>query len=314
MRALRIAFAGTPVAAVPALEALIASAHEVVTVITRPDAPSGRGRALRRSPVGAIADAEGIEVLTPVKTGDQSFLDQLAARDLDACAVVAYGNLLPQRTLDLPRLGWINLHFSLLPRWRGAAPVQHAIWAGDQRTGVSTFLLERGMDTGPTYSVEPTAIGSQETAGELLERLAISGARVLVRTFDDLAAGTAIATAQPLEGATLAPKLSTEAAQIDFTCPAEQIDRLVRSCTPAPGAWSTLQGIRVKLGPVHITDIPELEPGHVQVHKQRILVGTGTVAVQLGEVQPQGKKSMAAPDFARGVRLETGARFELVAP
>lgn len=302
---MRIAFAGTPAPAVPSLRALLDSPHEVVAVITRPDAPAGRGKTLRRSPIGQVADAAGIPVLQPAKAGEPEFLDRLRELHLDVCAVVAYGAILPQRTLDLPRLGWVNLHFSLLPRWRGAAPVQHAIRAGDQETGVTTFRLEAGMDTGPVFHSARTPIRPHDTSGTLLDRLAQTGAEVLRRTFADLADGSARPTPQTDDGMTLAPKVSVEDAHVDFRATTAEVDRLVRSCTPAPGAWTTLGGVRIKLGPVRAYD-DGAGVGRLTVTKRQVIVGTADGAVELGEVQPPGKRAMPAADFARGARLRDG--------
>src|SRR3954447_21379973 len=204
---MRLVFAGTPEVALPALDALAASRHELVAVVTRPDAPAGRGRGLSRSPVGEWADEHGVEVLTPARPRDPEFLDRLRALAPDCVPVVAYGALVPPAALEIPRHGWINLHFSLLPAWRGAAPVQHAVLHGDELTGASVFQLEEGLDTGPVYGTLTEPIGPRDTSGDLLERLAVSGADLLVRVLDAIAAGQASAVPQPHEGVTLAPKL-----------------------------------------------------------------------------------------------------------
>lgn len=310
---MRILFAGTPDVAIPSLDALAGSDHEVVAVLTRPDARSGRGRTTRRSELGAHADALGIPVLTPRGLRDDAVLDELRALDLDACAVVAYGGLIPPAALTIPRHGWINLHFSLLPRWRGAAPVQHAIAAGDPVTGVTTFLIEEGLDTGPTYQLLQSPLGAAETSGDVLARLAITGAPVLRATMDDIAAGQAIATPQPADGITKAPRIAVTDAQVEFAATAAEVDRLIRSVTPDPGAWCVLDGVRVKVGPVTVTaddqpapDEQPLAPGELRVTKREVYVGTADQPVRLDQLQPQGKKMMAAADYARGARLASG--------
>ncbi|MCF7549109.1 methionyl-tRNA formyltransferase [Pseudonocardia sp. WMMC193] len=303
---MRLLFAGTPDPAVPALQALLDSPrHEVVGVLTRPDAPAGRGRTLVRSPIGALADAAGIPVFTPAKPRDPEFLEQLRALAPDCVPVVAYGALVPRAALDVPRLGWVNLHFSLLPAWRGAAPVQAAIKHGDEVTGATTFLLEEGLDTGPTYGVVTEPIGPRDTTGDLLGRLARSGATLLAATMDGLEDGTLRAVPQPADGVTHAPKVLVADARVDFATPALAVDRLIRSVTPEPGAWCTFRETRLGLGPVVPvrTGEIELKPGELHVEKKRVLVGTTTVPVALGEVRPTGKRAMPAPDWARGVRI-----------
>ncbi|AIJ24225.1 methionyl-tRNA formyltransferase [Amycolatopsis methanolica] len=307
---MRLVFAGTPEPAVPSLRALLDSPrHEVVAVVTRPDAPAGRGRKLLRSPVGALADEHGIEVLTPPKAGDPDFLQRLTELAPDACPVVAYGALLPQRALDIPRHGWINLHFSLLPAWRGAAPVQAAIRAGDEITGASTFRIVKELDAGPVFGVVTEKIADDDTAGALLDRLSVSGARLLASTLDGIEDGEVQAVPQPADGVTYAPKVTVEDARVTFTDPAAAVDRHIRSVTPDPGAWTEFRGERFKLGPVTIVDEPPLAPGELRVERKRVLAGTATKPVRLGEVQAQGKKRMAATDWARGTRIEQGERL-----
>jgi methionyl-tRNA formyltransferase len=305
---MRLVFAGTPEVAVPALEALLASGrHQVVAVVTRPDAPAGRGRRLVASPVAEAAEKAGIEVLKPARPREPEFQDRLRAIAPDCCPVVAYGALLPPSALEIPRLGWVNLHFSLLPAWRGAAPVQHAVLAGDEITGATTFRIQKGLDDGPVYGTLTEAVGPRDTSGVLLERLAQSGAHLLAATMDGIEDGTLHAEPQPAEGITLAPKLTVPDALVDFTAPALRVDRQVRGCTPAPGAWTYFRGERLKLAPVEL--LPEQEggaPGFLTVRKNSVLVGTGSHAVRLGEVQPQGKKRMAAGDWARGARITDG--------
>jgi methionyl-tRNA formyltransferase len=309
---MRLLFAGTPETAVPALEALLGSRHEVAAVLTRPDAPTGRGRHVGPSPVRSTAAAAGIEVLTPPRPRDPGFLARLAELAPDACPVVAYGGLIPPTALAVPEHGWINLHFSLLPAWRGAAPVQHAILAGDEVTGACTFRLEQGLDTGPVFGTLTEEIGRTDTSGDLLARLAVDGARLLVATLDGIEQGRLTAVPQPAEGVSHAPKLTAEDARIDWKTPALRIDRQVRACTPAPGAWTTFSGERVKIFPVApIPGVVDIEPGAILADKRGLQVGTGSGhTVRLGEVQAQGKKRMTAADWARGVRLPDGARFE----
>ena len=312
---LRLVFAGTPEVAVPALEALHASDHEVVAVVTRPDARSGRGRALVQSPVRRWAQDRGIEVLTPRKPGEEDFLQRLRELEPDVCPVVAYGALIPRVALDVPRHGWVNLHFSLLPAWRGAAPVQHAVMAGDEVTGASTFLIEEGLDTGPVYGVMTERVRPTDTSGDLLARLAEGGAGLLVATMDGIADGSLQPVPQATEGVSLAPKIEVVDAQVRWDRPAIAVDRLVRACTPAPGAWTTFRGERLKLAPVSsATDgAPAgLAPGEVAAGKREVWVGTATAPVLLGQVRPHGKKDMAAPDWARGTRIARGECFTMV--
>jgi methionyl-tRNA formyltransferase len=306
---LRLLFAGTPQAAVPSLRALLGSRHEVVAVLTRPDAPAGRGRRVVRSPVGALADEAGIPVLTPRRLSEPGFLDTLRALAPDCAVIVAYGALVPRAALDVPRHGWVNLHFSLLPAWRGAAPVQAALRHGDEITGAATFRLEEGLDTGPVYGVVTEAVAATDTAGDLLGRLAESGAALLAATVDGIAEGTLVPRPQPAEGVSHAPKVTVDDARVDWAAPAAAVDRLVRSVTPEPGAWTTFRGERLGLGPVRpvdAADAPELKPGELHAEKRRVLAGTATGPVGLGEVRPVGRRPMPAADWARGVRITPG--------
>jgi methionyl-tRNA formyltransferase len=299
----RLVFAGTPAVAVPALDAIAASRHELAGVVTRPDARAGRGRQVAPSPVSAWAGERGIPVLTPQRPREPEFLDALRALAPDCVPVVAYGALVPPVALEIPRNGWINLHFSLLPAWRGAAPVQHAILHGDQLTGASVFLLEEGLDTGPVYGTLTEPILPVDTAGDLLGRLAEAGARLLVEVLDAIDAGIATAVPQPNEGISLAPKLTVEDAEVRWGDPAFAVDRRIRACTPAPGAWTTASGERIKLGPVSLVEGAEpIAPGVLTVERKRVLVGTATTPIALGTVQAAGKKPMPATDWARGVR------------
>ncbi|MFE6765930.1 methionyl-tRNA formyltransferase [Streptomyces sp. NPDC057689] len=305
---MKLVFAGTPEVAVPALDALIASGrHEVAAVVTRPDAPAGRGRRLVASPVAQRAEEAGIEVLKPARPRDEDFLARLREIAPDCCPVVAYGALLPKAALDIPARGWVNLHFSLLPAWRGAAPVQHAVMAGDEVTGASTFLIEEGLDSGPVYGVLTEEVRPTDTSGDLLTRLAFAGAGLLAATMDGIEDGTLHAVQQPADGVTLAPKITVEDAEVQWSAPALRVDRVVRGCTPAPGAWTLFRGERLKL--VQATpavDRSELAPGELSVGKNNVFVGTGSHAVELLWVQPQGKKPMRAADWARGVRIVPG--------
>ena len=328
---MRLVLAGTPDTAVPSLLALVASRHEVVAVVTRPDARAGRGRTLAPSPVKEVALEHGIEVLTPPTPRDPDFVARLVELAPDCCPVVAYGALVPRVALDVPAHGWVNLHFSLLPAWRGAAPVQRALMAGDDVTGATTFVLEEGLDTGPVLGTLTETVRADDTAGTLLDRLAHAGAGLLVATMDGLADGSLHAVPQPGEGVSLAPKLSTEEARVRWGLPAHVVDRHVRGCTPAPGAWTTFRTERVKVGPVRVVRTGEpphrtgdhgpstvlssrdpvvLAPGELHVSKHAVLVGTGSTPVQLGEVRPHGKKPMAAADWARGVRIAPDERFD----
>ncbi|QNP73854.1 methionyl-tRNA formyltransferase [Streptomyces roseirectus] len=310
---MRLVFAGTPEVAVPALDALIDSGrHEVVAVVTRPDAPAGRGRRLVASPVAERAMEAGIEVLKPARPREPEFLDRLREIGPDCCPVVAYGALLPKVALDVPARGWVNLHFSLLPAWRGAAPVQHSIMAGDEITGASTFLIEEGLDSGPVYGTVTEEVRATDTSGDLLTRLAFAGAGLLAATMDGIEDGTLDAVPQPAEGISLAPKITVEDARVEWRAPALRVDRVVRGCTPAPGAWTTFRGERLKL--IQVTPLPDrngLAPGQLAVGKNNVYVGTGSYAVELLWVQAQGKKPMRAADWARGVRGADGETLGL---
>jgi methionyl-tRNA formyltransferase len=313
----RVAFAGSPAPAVPSLRALLDSRHKIVTVITRPPARAGRGRESRATPVAELAAAAGLPVLTPTRPGEPGFLDTLRELAVDCCAVVAYGALLPPAALEVPSRGWVNLHFSLLPAWRGAAPVQHAILHGDELTGATTFRIEAGLDTGPVYGVVTEPIRPDDTAGALLERLAASGAQLLVATMDGIESGTLEPRPQPADGVSVAGKITVVDAAVPWSAPAVHVDRLVRACTPSPGAWTTFRGQRLKLGPLTPdggrderpgAPLDELRPGELAV-TSAVRVGTGTRPVTLGAVQPPGRRAMPAPDWARGARVRPRERF-----
>ena len=318
---MRLAFVGTPSAAVPSLRALLESPrHEVVTVITRPHARAGRGRPEVASPVETVAVAAGVPVLTPRKAGDPDFLARLAELQVDCCPVVAYGVLLPSAALAIPPHGWVNLHFSLLPAWRGAAPVQRAILAGDDITGASTFQIDAGLDTGPIFGVVTEPIRPGDTAGDLLARLAESGAGLLAATMDAIADGTVVARPQSGDGVSLAAKITVDDARVDWSTPSRYVDRQVRACTPAPGAWTTFRGERLKLGPISAPDGAvrpvghdgSREPGALSILPEGVAVDTATGPVRLGWVQPAGRRSMSATDWARGARLQPGERLGVV--
>ncbi len=304
---MRLAFAGTPAAAVPTLRALLdAPRHEVVAVVTRPPSRSGRGRRVTPSPVGEVAAEAGIAVLTPHRPSEPEFLAELRRLRVECCPVVAYGALLRPDALAVAPRGWVNLHFSLLPAWRGAAPVQHALLHGDEITGATTFRIEEGLDTGPVYGLVTEAVRPDDTAGDLLERLSVSGAGLMIATLDGIADGTLVARPQPANGVSIAPKLTVDDARVDWSAPARHVERAARACTPAPGAWTTFRGERLKLGPMRPRAGNELEPGRVHVAKSGVTVGTATTVVELGTVQAPGKRPMAAADWARGARVEAG--------
>ncbi len=300
---MRCVFAGTPEVAATALRVLLASRHEVVAVITRPDARSGRGKQVAASPVAVLAREEGLELLQPSSTRDPELRERLVALDVDCAPIVAYGGLIPAQLLDVPRHGWVNLHFSLLPAWRGAAPVQHAIWHGDDVTGATTFRLDVGMDTGPVYGSVTETVRPRDTSGDLLVRLADSGAGLLVATLDAIEDGALHAVPQVGEP-TVAPKLSVDDARVRWDHPAVGVDRQIRACTPEPGAWTMVGAERVRVHPIEIAaDAEPLESGRIRVGRNEVLVGTATAPVRLGMVQPAGKRAMAAADWARGGRL-----------
>ncbi|MDP9983153.1 methionyl-tRNA formyltransferase [Pseudarthrobacter oxydans] len=306
---MRVLFAGTPAVAVPSLDALVAGGFDVVAVLTRPDAPLGRKRVLTPSPVAARASELGIRIIHAAKV-DAAVTEQIAAAAPDVAAIVAYGGLIPRPALDLPRHGWINLHFSLLPAWRGAAPVQRSLIAGDDVTGAVTFLLEEGLDTGPVFGTLTEAVRPDDTAGALLERLSHSGAVLLTQTLSAVDAGRAAAVPQQGE-LSLAPKLTLEDGRLDWQQPALAIGRRARGVTPEPGAWTTLDGQRIKLEPVILRPgDPALKPGHLALEGKSVLVGTGSHPVELTRVQPSGKKMMTAADWARGQATLESVVFE----
>lgn len=312
----RLVFAGTPEPALPALRRLLDSPrHEVIAVLTRPDAASGRRGKPEPSPVSREALDRGIPVLRPARPNSPEFVAELAQLAPDCCAVVAYGALLRDELLAVPPHGWINLHFSLLPAWRGAAPVQAAIAAGDTITGATTFRIEPALDSGPIYGVVTEAIRPTDTAGELLARLAVSGAELLSATLDGIADSTLTPRPQPSEGVSIAPKITVEQARVRWDLPAPVVERRIRAVTPNPGAWTVIGDLRIKLGPVRLgaaSDLPAppepLPPGAIHVDRKSVWVGTASDPVRLGQIQPPGKKFMNAVDWARGARLDPAAR------
>lgn len=309
---MRIVFAGTPDTALPSLSALVDSRHDVAAVLTRPDAAAGRGRHLRPSPVAVFARERGIEVLTPPTPSDPEFLARLREIRPACCPIVAYGALLRREALDIPTFGWVNLHFSVLPAWRGAAPVQRAIMAGDEVTGATVFSLVEELDAGPVLGTITERIRDDDTAGTLLERLAGVGARLLVDVVDHIEGGDIGAVAQPEDGVSYAAKITAADARVRWDLPAFAVDRQIRGCTPSPGAWTELaiegaEPLHVKIGPVSVTEGSTLEPGEASFEKQAVRVGTATADVLLGAVQPHGKRSMAAADWGRGLRVGRAA-------
>ena len=310
----RLVFAGTPEPALPALRSLIDSPrHDVIAVLTRPDAASGRHGKLQPSPVARYAQEQGIPVLRPPRPNTDAFVAELSELAPDCCPVVAYGARLRDALLAVPLHGWVNLHFSLLPAWRGAAPVQAAIAAGDTITGATTFQIEAGLDSGPVYGVVTEAVRPTDTAGDLLDRLAISGAGLLSATLDGIADGTLTPVPQPADGVSVAPKVTVEGARVRWDLPAQVVERRIRAVTPNPGAWTLIGDLRVKLGPVQVdvdmSSLPKpLLPGDIHVDRRSVRIGTGSEPVRLGQVQAPGKKLMNAIDWARGARLDSAAR------
>ncbi|NMM93670.1 methionyl-tRNA formyltransferase [Bifidobacterium oedipodis] len=318
----KLVFAGTPDVAVPSLKAFAADPRfDVVGVITRPDAPTGRGRKLAPSPVKAAAIDLGLPVIDS-KPRTPEFMDALKALNADIAAVIAYGNILPKEVLDAVPMGWYNLHFSNLPRWRGAAPAQRAIWAGDQTSGADVFKIGEGLDDGPIVASMSVELTGRETAGELLERLAEQGAPMYVDALAAVADGTAAFNVQSDEGMLYAHKITVEDARIDWSAKADAIDRQIRACTPNPGAWTQLvaggeaedaEAISLHVLAARPADstqpnVPQdLAAGMLRVGKRNVWVGTGSTPLELLDVKAQGKKAMRAADWARGARLSPDA-------
>lgn len=308
---MRLVFAGTPETALPALRRLIDSPrHEVIAVLTRPDATSGRRGHPQPSPVARLALDHDIPVLRPAKPNAPESVAELSELAPDCCAVVAYGALLRDGLLAVPAHGWINLHFSLLPAWRGAAPVQAAIAAGDTVTGATTFQIEPELDCGPVYGLVTETIRPTDTAGVLLDRLAVSGAELLAATLDGVADGTITPVPQPADGVSYAAKITVDAARVRWGLPAQTVERRIRAVTPHPGAWTEVGDLRIKVGPVSVdADGPNtLQPGDVHIDRHAVWIGTGSQPVRLGQIQPPGKKLMDAADWARGARLDSAVR------
>ncbi len=298
---MKILFAGTPAAAIPTLDSLSRSLENVVGVLTRPPARQGRKSMLVPSEVSKRASDLGISLVETSKPSDA--VDELSSFSPDLGVVVAYGALLKPDVLALPKHGWINLHFSALPRWRGAAPVQHTIWNRDEFAATSVFQLEEGLDTGPVYSTWKVPLAGDETSGDLLERLAVLGARQVLEVVDLIAKGVT-PTPQSDEGVTYAGRISREDAFIDFQGTAEAVSAHIRAVSPTPGAWTLFQGKPLKLGPVRIASEPFTgAPGTIGASKKDVVVACVGGAVRLGEVAPAGKRMMNAADWWRGTRL-----------
>ncbi|WP_062306270.1 methionyl-tRNA formyltransferase [Demequina subtropica] len=308
---MRLIFAGTPEIAVPTLAALEDAGHEIVAVLTQPDARGKRGRTLHPSPVKEYALERGLDVWTPEKASAPEVVARVKELEVDAAAVVAYGQILRPRLLEAVRLAWVNLHFSVLPTWRGAAPVQRAIMAGDEVTGASTFVIEKGLDTGPVIGTLTERIRVTDTAGDLLERLARLGAPLMVQSLEALDSGVARPAAQSGDDVSYAEKLTREDAYVRWDLAGHLVDRRIRGCTPAPGAWTTLpDGSVAKLGPV--SPRPQRArtvPGQLREEAGEVLVGTGTEPVALSWIAPAGKKPMDAAAWWRGARLGEGAQL-----
>ncbi|MCP2372074.1 methionyl-tRNA formyltransferase [Agromyces terreus] len=308
MQKLRLVFAGTPAAAVPSLERLAQGGHEIVAVITRPPAPLGRKRVMTPSPVARAAERLGLEVVEAARL-DDAVTARITELEPDLGVIVAYGGLVREPLLTTPRHGWINLHFSRLPAWRGAAPVQHALIHDEAETGAAVFRLVAELDAGDVYAELARAVGGPDTAGSLLEELAVTGAGLLADVVDGIAAGTAVATPQRGEPS-FAPKLGIDDARLVWTDPARRVLARYRGVTPEPGAWTTLDGARLKLlelasagdaaGGADEVGVPPLAPGEFAAAGRRLFAGTGDLPIEVVRVQPAGKAAMSAPDWWRG--------------
>ena len=307
MARLRLAFLGTPDFSVPILKALIDAGHELVCVYSQPPRPAGRGKKPQPSPVQRLAEEKGIEVRTPRSLRDEGAQDAFRALKLDAAVVVAYGLILPQAMLDAPRLGCLNIHASLLPRWRGAAPIHRAIMAGDTETGVDVMQMEAGLDTGPVLMEEVTAIGPTATTGALHDALSIMGAGLIVKALEELDAGRLTPRPQAQDGVTYADKIDKAEARIDWSRPAVELDRLIRGLSPWPGAFFEVEGARIKLQLSELVDNLSGRPGEVLVADNEIVVACGEGAVRLKRLQRPGKAPMIAADFLRGFPLPLGS-------
>jgi methionyl-tRNA formyltransferase len=306
---MRVVFFGTPAFAGTSLRALLQAGHKVVGVVTQPDRPQRRSRStLVPPPVKVLAEAERLPVLQPERPEGDVFLAALRRFAPDVGVVVAYGRILRQEVLTLPRLGMVNVHASLLPHLRGAAPVQWAIAGGDTETGVSIMQMEAGLDSGPVFTTVATPIGADETGGALTERLAVLGADALVATLADLARGGGMAQPQDHATATYAPKIGREVARVDWTEPADVVARRIRAFDPVPGAWTDLRGTDIKLFAAHPVE-GSGAPGQVLSAPGGIVVAAGEGAVAIGDVQPAGKRRIAAPEWVRGRSVAPGDIF-----
>jgi len=309
---MRLAFLGTPDFALAALAAIVAAGHEIACVYSQPPAPRGRGHALKPSPVQAFAEAHGLPVRTPASMRDPAEIEAFRALGLDAAVVVAFGQILPVQVLEAPRRGAFNLHASLLPRWRGAAPIQRAIMAGDRITGVQVMRMTEGLDEGPVLATATIRIDALETAGSLHDRLAAAGADLIVRALADIEAGRAVETPQPTEGVTYAKKIRPREARLDWTRPAEEIDRRIRGLSPFPGAWFELHGERATVRVKALLSRLEAEvdggPPGVTLD-DRLLVGCGAGAVRLLRVQREGRGPQDADAFLRGTPVPAGVQL-----
>ena len=309
----RLLFFGTPEFAVPTLAALVAAGRPPVLVVTQPSRPAGRGQRAQDPPVATWAREHGLAVEQPERVRDPAFLERLAALAPDVAVVVAFGQIFPPALLDLPRHGCVNLHASLLPRWRGASPIQAAVAAGEARTGVSTMLMEAGLDTGPILLEEVTEIGPQETAGELARRLAEAGGALMVRTLQELERGSLVPRLQPSEGATYAPRLTRDSGRVDWSLTALEIHNRLRAYTPWPGLTAELRGAPVKIAAAEVLaegGVAAAPGTFLGLRGGRLAVacGGGTL-LGLTELQRPGKRALRAPDFANGERLKAGESF-----
>lgn len=308
---MKVAFAGTPEFAASALEAILAAGFEVPLVLTQPDRPAGRGMQLQPSPVKQVALAAGIPVHQPEKLRTPEQQAPLAAIECDVLVVAAYGIILPQAVLDLPRYGCLNIHASLLPRWRGAAPIHRAIEAGDLETGITIMQMDAGLDTGPMLIKRVEPIQPDDTTGSLHDRLAWVGAELIVEALEALPAGTLVATPQPAEGVTYAAKIGKAEAAVDWTRPAIEIERAVRAFNPFPGAIATLDGTPVKLWRARAIDATGT-PGEVLLAEGAgVIVACGEGALCITELQKPGARRLPAADFLRGMPIAAGSRFDL---
>ena len=301
---MRICIAATPSVALPTLDALMASGHQIISVITRPDAPAGRGREMKSSAVSDWATSNGVDLHKPESVSEISAL----VSQCDLVITIGFGLLLPEAVLNIPKYGFINLHFSLLPRWRGAAPVQRALEAGDTTTGVTVFKLDAGMDTGPIYTSLPFEISPTVNTPELLNGLALLGVKAVLNAISLIESGEK-PQVQSSEGATRANKLTSEEAQIDWSQNSSAIVNKIRAFFPNPGAWSTFRQVKIKINSAIVSETI-LKVGEIALAGKTVLVGTGSGAVELLTVKAAGKSAMSAPDWANGQHLLAKEKFE----